>query len=115
MFITPVVTVFAFFRRKFSHSVLLGCPVALGMAILVVGCSTILVQAEMTQQLLNGLSFSLVQTFTKLMNPNDFGDLLTFYLAPPAVQSFYLSSEISEHLLDGLAQNVVQIVIEKNS
>ncbi len=37
------------------------------------------------------------------MNPTDFGDPLTFSLAPPAGQSFHLSCEISQYLLDGLA------------
>ncbi len=42
------------------------------------------------------------------MSPTDFGDLLTCPLAPPAGQSFHLSSEISPHLLDGLARYLVQ-------
>lgn len=33
----------------------------------------------------------------------DFDDPLTFSLAPPAGPNFYLSSKISQHLLDGLA------------
>lgn len=42
------------------------------------------------------------------MNPNVFVDALTFYPAPPASQRFHLSCEISQDLLDGLPQNVVQ-------
>lgn len=38
-------------------------------------------------------------------------ELRTFPLAPQAVQSFYLSSEISQHLLNGLAQNYVRTLI----
>lgn len=42
------------------------------------------------------------------MNPNDFGELLTFHIAPPADQSFLLSIEICCHLLDGPIQNFVE-------
>ncbi len=42
----------------------------------------------------------------QMMNPKDIGDPLIFPVAPSAGQSFHLSSEISQHLLDGLAQNV---------
>lgn len=38
------------------------------------------------------------------MCPNDFGDPLTLPLALPAGQSIYLSSEVCQNLLDGLAQ-----------
>ncbi len=38
------------------------------------------------------------------MIPKDFGNPLTFNLAPPA-GSFHLSSEISQHTPDRLAQN----------
>lgn len=41
------------------------------------------------------------------MKPNDFGDTLTSPLAPLASQSFHLSCEISQHLLDGLLQTFV--------
>ncbi len=34
------------------------------------------------------------------VNSNDSDDPLTFYLVPPASQSFRLSSEISQHVLD---------------
>lgn len=44
-------------------------------------------------------------TFCSINDPQkmrliDFEDLLTFPLAPPANESFYLFSEISQHLLD---------------
>lgn len=39
---------------------------------------------------------------------NDFGNPLTFYLAPPAGQYLHLSSEMSLHLLYTLAQHFVQ-------
>lgn len=42
------------------------------------------------------------------MNPTDFGDDLTFHLAPPAGQSFNLSSEISHYLPDVLGQHFIQ-------
>ncbi len=42
------------------------------------------------------------------MKPNDFGDPLTFHPVPPAGQAFHLSSEISQNLLDGLAQTFVE-------
>ncbi len=42
------------------------------------------------------------------INPNDVGAPLTFPLAPPAGRIFYLSCEISQHLLNGSAQNFVQ-------
>ncbi len=45
------------------------------------------------------------------MNPNNHGDPLNFHFAPPAGQSFHLSSKISQYLLDGLAQYSVQICI----
>ncbi len=32
------------------------------------------------------------------MNSNDFGDPLTFFIVPPAGQSFHSSSEIPQHL-----------------
>ncbi len=35
---------------------------------------------------------------TQRMNPNDFGDLLIFPLAPPAGQRFHLFCEISQHV-----------------
>ncbi len=38
------------------------------------------------------------------INPNDFGDPLTFPLAPPAGITYHLSCKISQHLFDGLAQ-----------
>lgn len=40
------------------------------------------------------------------INPNNFGDSLTFPLVSPA--GFNSSCEISQHLIDGLAQNVLQ-------
>lgn len=40
----------------------------------------------------------------------DFSDPLTFHSAP-AGQSFHLSSEMPSHLLNGLRQNYVQIII----
>lgn len=40
------------------------------------------------------------------MNPNDFGELLC--LLPPVCQDFHLSSEISQHVLDALAQSFGQ-------
>ncbi len=43
------------------------------------------------------------------LNPNHFGDPLTFPLAPPSGQSIQLS--ISLHLLDALPQNLVQIFV----
>lgn len=46
-----------------------------------------------------------------MMNPNDFGDPLTFYLAPSAGQIFHLISEIYQPILDGLAQNCAQIFV----
>lgn len=45
------------------------------------------------------------------MTPGGFGNPLAFAIVRPAGQSFHLSCEISQHLLDGLAQNVVQIFI----
>ena len=39
------------------------------------------------------------------MTPTNFGDLLTFPLASPAGQSFYLFREISQHHMDETAQN----------
>ncbi len=42
------------------------------------------------------------------INPNDFGEPLTFAVVPPAAQIFHLSSEISQHLHGGLAQHFVQ-------
>ncbi len=39
------------------------------------------------------------------MNPNDFGDVLTFPVILPGGQILYLSSEMSQYLLDGLAQH----------
>ncbi len=43
----------------------------------------------------------------QMMNPNYFGDPFAFPVAPPAGQSFHLSCEISQHLLDGLAQKCI--------
>lgn len=43
------------------------------------------------------------------MNPNNFTDLLTFNLAPPAGYIFNLSGEISLNLQDGLTQMLVHI------
>lgn len=40
------------------------------------------------------------------MNPSDFGDLFTFPPVSPGGQTRHLFSEISLHLLHGLAQNV---------
>lgn len=42
---------------------------------------------------------------TQRMNPNDFGALP---LAPLAAQSFHLSAEKPQYLLDGMAQDFVQ-------
>ncbi len=58
-----------------------------------VGLSTTLVQTKISQQLFAALPWNF-----KFLNPNYFGDPLTFYPAPPAGQSFYLSSEISQHV-----------------
>ncbi len=40
------------------------------------------------------------------LTPTDFRDPLTFHLVPPAG---HLCSELSQHLFDGLAQNVLHI------
>lgn len=54
-------------------------------------------------------SVSLIQTEIRPPTPPkknylmEFYDHLTFHLLPPAGQSFYLSSEIFQHLRDGLA------------
>ncbi len=53
------------------------------------------------------MKFCLDTHSPKRMNPNDFTDPLS-PLAPPAGQSFHLSSEISQYSLDGLAQNFAQ-------
>ncbi len=45
------------------------------------------------------------------MSPNVFVDSLTCLLAPPVAQSFHRSSEISQHLLDRVAWDFVQIFI----
>ena len=45
----------------------------------------------------------------KRMNPNDFSDPLNVHVEPPAAQRFHISSEISQHLLNGLAQNVFMV------
>ncbi len=50
--------------------------------------------------------FSTCFNVTSGMNPDDFDDPLTFLLVSPADQSFNFSSEMSQHLLDGLAQNM---------
>lgn len=39
----------------------------------------------------------------------DFGDPLTSSLPPPAGQSFHLSHEVAQHLLYGVAQNIVPL------
>ena len=41
-------------------------------------------------------------------NPNDLDYPLTFHLAPPVSQSFHLSCEISEALLDHLTKYLKQ-------
>lgn len=38
------------------------------------------------------------------MNPDDFGDPLTFHLVPPAGQSCHSCCNMPEHQQDGLAQ-----------
>lgn len=43
------------------------------------------------------------------MNPTDFGDSLISYQAPAADQRFHSSSDVSQNLQDGLAQNFVNI------
>ncbi len=43
---------------------------------------------------------------------NDFGNPLTFHLAPPAGKCSHSSSEISQYPLDGLAQNFVQTFLK---
>ncbi len=45
------------------------------------------------------------------INPNESGHPLTVYLAPPAGQSFYLSSEICHHPHDELGQYFQQAFI----
>lgn len=40
------------------------------------------------------------------VNLNDFGDRLTFPLAPPPGQSLHVYSKISQYLLYGLKQNI---------
>lgn len=37
------------------------------------------------------------------MNPFDFGGAMSFLLVTPAGQSFHLSWEVAQHLLDGYA------------
>ncbi len=49
------------------------------------------------------------------MRPSDFGDPLTFLLAPPAGQCFHVSGEIFPHVLDGLAHNLPQIFMVPGS
>ncbi len=44
------------------------------------------------------------------MNPTDFSDSQTCHVVTPG-QGFQLAYEISQHLLDGLALNVVQTFI----
>lgn len=39
------------------------------------------------------------------MEPNNFDNPPTFHVVPQAGQCFHLSSEIAQHLRDGLAQN----------
>ncbi len=46
------------------------------------------------------------------MNPNDFGDPLTFHPAP-TVGGFHLSSEISQHPQDGLARRLTFVVLSE--
>lgn len=48
---------------------------------------------------------------SQMMNPDNFSELLTFHLVPPAGQGLHLSSEISQNLLDVLAQILVQIFL----
>lgn len=45
---------------------------------------------------------------SQMMNPDNFGELLSSHLVPPAGQGLHLSSEISQNLLDVLAQLLVQ-------
>ncbi len=70
-------------------------------------------QTEMSPQLLDQSPRN-VQTFVhdpQRINPDDFGDPLTFHLEPPASQSFHFQlSEIAWHLIDGWAQYFVQAV-----
>lgn len=44
----------------------------------------------------------------QMVNPNDFGDLQTFPLVPPASHSSHLFSETSKYLQVDLAHNFVQ-------
>lgn len=39
----------------------------------------------------------------QMTNPNSFGNLLTRHLVPQVSQRFHKSTEIFQHLLDGLA------------
>lgn len=48
------------------------------------------------------------------MNPNDFGDHVTFHLAPPAGQISQLSCEISRNLTDGLERIGLGKEMERN-
>ncbi len=80
---------------------------ALGMAMLASWLSHHLVQIEISQQLLNRLTLHFVQIMyhqllaglsdfhvSLRMNCNNFGDPLTFHLAPSSRQNFNLSSAL---------------------
>lgn len=58
----------------------------------------------MSQQSLTGLQWNLFQIS---MTPEHDIRVIRWFVAPLAAQSFVLSSEISQHMLDGLAQKFV--------
>ncbi len=61
---------------------------------------TFLAFSEISWQLLDRLKFGTDIRGAQRMNPLDFGNPLTFHPAPPTGQSFHLSCEISQILLD---------------
>lgn len=60
---------------------------------------------------MDGMNFSTDIYGSQGMNLNNFGDPLTFLPAGPAGQSFCSFCEISQYLLDGLAENLVHKLI----
>ena len=61
--------------------------------------------SEMSQQLLDGLAWNVIQTFIVLRGWNFSVPIIL--LVPPIGQNFHISNEVSQQLLDELAWNLV--------
>lgn len=77
------------------------------------GWSTTMGQTEISQHLVwIAVICNMLCILSALQRMNPFfEEPQTFHVAPPACESFYSSGEISQHLLEGLANNFMHLLM----